>query len=194
MTSRDFPRMPAISVPVQRIEKPCTLPPHHLIGDRVTDLEKWRREVEAVIDELRARPAVTAYDAALRAARSELEAEWTRIMERALSIPEDTSAVPFDPNVPYTKGSTVRQVLCEVQIERSLQDAKWGEQNHDDYRWLAIAGEEFGEAAQAALHDEFGGDHAGTLRQELIQAAAVLVAWVQCIDRRAAQGGEGAAS
>lgn len=74
--------------------------------------------------------------------------------------------------------------LAEVQRERIRQDEKWGEQNHNDYRWLAIATEELGEAAQAMLHDEFGGDHAGTLREELVQTAAVIFAWIECIDRR----------
>lgn len=79
----------------------------------------------------------------------------------------------------------LRQIIQQILDERERQDAKWGEQNHDDYRWLAILTEEVGELAQAALHDEFGGKHAGTLRDELIQAAAVAVAWVECIDRRA---------
>lgn len=75
-------------------------------------------------------------------------------------------------------------VLIDVLRERVRQDEKWGEQNHDDYRWLAVATEEVGEAAQAMLHDEFGGAHAGTLRDELVQTAAVIVAWIECIDRR----------
>lgn len=44
---------------------------------------------------------------------------------------------------------------------------------------------EDGEVAQAALHDEFGGDHAGTLRTELVQLAAVIVQWIEHIDMEA---------
>lgn len=75
-------------------------------------------------------------------------------------------------------------IFNQVASERFRQDAKWGEQNHDAYRWLAILTEELGEVAQAALHDEFGGKHAGTLRAELVQAVAVGMAWIECIDRR----------
>jgi NTP pyrophosphatase (non-canonical NTP hydrolase) len=81
--------------------------------------------------------------------------------------------------------SDTRQlVLDEIHIERTAQDDKWGKQNHDDYRYLAILGEEFGEVAQAALHTEFGGKAAGTVRDELVQLAAVAVQWIECIDRR----------
>ena len=68
--------------------------------------------------------------------------------------------------------------------ERHNQDRKWGEQNHDDFKWLAIHGEEFGEACQAALHDQFGGEAAGTLRAELVQLCATVLQHIQCIDRR----------
>jgi NTP pyrophosphatase (non-canonical NTP hydrolase) len=72
----------------------------------------------------------------------------------------------------------------QIEAERDFQDAKWGEQNHDDYRWLAILMEEVGELAQAMLHDEFGGSHAGTAQSELVQVAAVAVQWLECIERR----------
>lgn len=92
--------------------------------------------------------------------------------------------------LPVAPDAGVR-VLLDVLRERAAQDAKWGEQNHDDFVWGGILGEEVGEACQAALHDRFGGDHAGTLRDELVQVAAVAVQWIECLDRRAASG-EGA--
>jgi len=106
-----------------------------------------------------------------------------------------------------------RPVLEEVGDERERQDAKWGEQNHPDgtgplVRWvtpsldatmaawvrearyrcesrtrrgvvtyLDILAEEFFEAAAEA-------DKA-RLREELIQVAAVAVAWVEKLDREA---------
>jgi NTP pyrophosphatase (non-canonical NTP hydrolase) len=79
---------------------------------------------------------------------------------------------------------TLGKALREITNERRRQDAKWGEQNHDDYRWLAILIEEVGELAQCALHDEFGGHAAGKLRGELVQVAAVAVSWLECLDRR----------
>ena len=71
-----------------------------------------------------------------------------------------------------------------IKEERQFQNEKWGEQNHDDYRWLAILTEEVGELAQAILHDEFGGRAAGTAVAELVQVAAVAVQWLECMDRR----------
>jgi len=93
------------------------------------------------------------------------------------------------------------KVLDEVAVERLNQNAKWGEQNHPDgtgwlcgpdpglakkryedakaartLTWLEILDEEFAEAL--AEKDQ------GRLREELIQVAAVAVAWVECIDRR----------
>ena len=81
--------------------------------------------------------------------------------------------------------TTQELVIQTIVDERQRQDAKWGQQNHDDYRWLAILTEEVGELAQAALHDEFGGKAAGTLRAELIQVAAVAMSWLECLDRNA---------
>lgn len=80
------------------------------------------------------------------------------------------------------------EVLAEVSLERERQDDRWGEQNHDDFVWGAILGEEVGEAHQAALELEFGDSERPNtnLREELIQAAAVAVAWVEAIDRRVA--------
>ncbi len=82
-----------------------------------------------------------------------------------------------------TQKNLQAQVLADVATERARQEAKWGEQNHDDFIYSAILGEEVGEAAQAVLHDKFGGKSAGTLEEELIQVAAVAVAWVECIRR-----------
>ena len=79
---------------------------------------------------------------------------------------------------------SMERIFGKIATERARQNEKWGEQNHDDYRWLAILTEEIGELAQAALHDEFGGRAAGTLEDELIQVAAVAVQWLECIERR----------
>jgi len=75
-------------------------------------------------------------------------------------------------------------IFHQIHAERARQDMVWGEQNHDDTTWLTILTEEVGEVAQAALHDRFGGQAAGTLRQELIQTAAVIVAWLECLERK----------
>lgn len=81
------------------------------------------------------------------------------------------------------KGDSVatNAVLLEIAAERARQDEQWGEQNHDDFVWGAILGEEIGEINRAMLEDRFG--DGGNLREELVQAAAVIAAWIECIDR-----------
>lgn len=95
----------------------------------------------------------------------------------------------------------------EIIAERDLQDARFGVQNHVDaiacsanvmqvvrecaqanceadvalgtVNWVNILDEEIAEAfEQAALGDQ------ARLREELVQVAAVAVAWIECIDRR----------
>jgi hypothetical protein len=79
--------------------------------------------------------------------------------------------------------------IQDVLDERTRQDAKWGEQNHDPSLWLTILGEEFGETCQAALEAKFGKDPArreeriARVREEAVQTAAVALAMVECIDR-----------
>lgn len=92
-------------------------------------------------------------------------------------------------------------VLKDISTERVLQEIKWGEQNHpngekvpksyvDKAReaceemfktgigtWSDILHEEFWEALGECDDDV-------KLRAELIQVAAVAVAWIECIDRR----------
>lgn len=80
-----------------------------------------------------------------------------------------------------TQSASVRRVLSE----RERQDAKWGEQNHDPFTWLAILEEEVGEFSQSALTARFGGneDIAAGLHLEAIQVAAVALAIVECLER-----------
>lgn len=73
-----------------------------------------------------------------------------------------------------------RAILEEVLEERGLQDAKWGQQNHPDLYWLGIAMEEVGEVAKAIIEEQ----PPDAVRQEIIQATAVLVAWLQAMYRR----------
>lgn len=94
-------------------------------------------------------------------------------------------------------------VLEQVATERGRQDEKWGPQNHPDgtgqypetidadvarmacqqaaeggyLDWLHILREETAEA--------FAESDPARLRRELVQVAAVAVAWIQALDRRA---------
>lgn len=83
------------------------------------------------------------------------------------------------------KASRTDGVLDEIKLERFLQDRKWGIQDHPDGKWALILGEEFGEACQAVLDDSC--DISSNARGELLQVAAVAVAWVEAIDRRKAK-------
>jgi hypothetical protein len=52
-------------------------------------------------------------------------------------------------------------------LESGRQDAKWGQQDHSQAKWLAIIGEELGEACKAMLQD-----HPVEYAEELVQVAA----------------------
>lgn len=83
------------------------------------------------------------------------------------------------------KIKSFENIANNINTECRSQDKKWGEErNHENYTWLAIMTEEVGECAQASLQDEYGGEHAGTLRIELIQTAAVIFQWIDCLDRK----------
>lgn len=90
--------------------------------------------------------------------------------------------------------STTQTVLAEVMAERQNQNAKWGLQNHDPFKYLAILGEEVGEANKAAVEaydfknsewkrPELYDSLFYGYREELIQVAAVAVAMVESLDR-----------
>ena len=70
-------------------------------------------------------------------------------------------------------------VLDFIRYERGKQDEKWGEQNHDRGTWLHILMEEIGEASKEQLE---GNNDA--FQTELLQAGAVIVAWLECELRR----------
>lgn len=74
--------------------------------------------------------------------------------------------------------SDQENILREIKQERILQNEKWGEQNHHLFLWLAILGEEVGEANKSALENKLD-----EYREELIQVAAVAVAMLECLDR-----------
>jgi len=77
--------------------------------------------------------------------------------------------------------------LVSVMIERDRQDAKFGWigtpcsilPGDDDWAKFAVLGEEVGEVARALIERSFGNDTTAHLEEELIQCAAVCVAWVE---------------
>lgn len=101
-------------------------------------------------------------------------------------------------------GDTLANLLVEVWEERERQHAKFGEQNHVDGTGYAYLREQAdkarreSEAAFAAGHgswrlilreeyrEALAESDPAKLRAELIQVAAVAVAWAEAIDRRTA--------
>ncbi len=97
-------------------------------------------------------------------------------------------------------------VLEEVYAERERQQAKWGEQNHPDgtgslhhkhaateARRACNQAADEGYITYAHILDEevqeaFAESDSDKLREELVQVAAVAVAWVEAIDRRESAG------
>ncbi len=76
-------------------------------------------------------------------------------------------------------GKKIDEVFGWIRRERTKQQEKWGDQHHDDFKWLAILTEEVGELAEAILHDEFGGKAQGMSKEELIHVAAVAIQWLE---------------
>ena len=70
------------------------------------------------------------------------------------------------------------EIVNLILSERKKQDVKWGEQNHNIYKWLAILGEEVGEVNKAALEDKYG-----DVIDELIQVGAVTIAMIESLER-----------
>ena len=101
----------------------------------------------------------------------------------------------------------LNKIFDELFLERQSQDKKWGEQNHPDgtgvsvltesIRWdLLIARERYKEDFELGKHtwqeilneevlEAFNERNPAELRKELIQVAAVAIAWIEAIDRRA---------
>lgn len=111
---------------------------------------------------------------------------------------------------PVSELATTR-ILIEISVERDVQDAKWGEQNHplltpncpEDSRrfyyeesilWKKANADRV-EAGTLAwdgilleeVNEALGEESFIQRRQELIQAAAVIVAMIEHMDREAAK-------
>lgn len=98
-------------------------------------------------------------------------------------------------------------VLAEVHAERARQDAKWGVQDHPDgtgaYGYAEMAHRAKQQCDRATVEgtvsyrhildeevaEAFAESDPILLRAELVQVAAVAVAWIEKIDRDMARGG-----
>lgn len=105
-----------------------------------------------------------------------------------------------DSPVEVKRKQTLR-ILEEVSKERIFQDVKWGEQNHPDgtseeyetsatnYRLSCALKADAGTVTWLdLLHEKtweaFATSSPCNLRRELLQVAAVAIAWIEAIDRR----------
>lgn len=74
-----------------------------------------------------------------------------------------------------------------VREERRRQHERRGDQNHNSLKWFTILAEEFGEVARCLEErTEYKTDNVEYRRQleyELVQTAAVAVAWIEAIRR-----------
>ena len=89
-------------------------------------------------------------------------------------------------------------IIQRIIAERHYQDGRWGVQEHEDTKWGMILGEEVGEACEAVLKLRFHKDigqattpaldrqHVEALERELVQVAAVAIAWLEAIRKRKA--------
>jgi hypothetical protein len=81
-------------------------------------------------------------------------------------------------------------IIEEIKNERKRQDSLWGIQNHIPLKWLAILGEEVGEANKEVLEalniellDNSTNEYE-KYRTELIHVAAVAIQAIESLDRR----------
>lgn len=78
-------------------------------------------------------------------------------------------------------------ILNSIVDERVRQDEKWGDQSeHPATFWYAVLGEEVGEVANAILNDAklpWYNQDDKAIEKELIQVAAVAVAWLEAMER-----------
>jgi NTP pyrophosphatase (non-canonical NTP hydrolase) len=85
----------------------------------------------------------------------------------------------------------MESAILSVINERTRQDIKWGEQNHEPMAWMGILGEEFGELCEAVNETHFNNgpverEKGGyeNMRAEAVQVAAVAVSFIEALDRR----------
>lgn len=80
-----------------------------------------------------------------------------------------------------------QSILEKIVDERIRQDAKWGPQYHLDDTWAIILMEEVGEVAKSIVDRLNNADpkaHLANMEKEIIQVAAVAVAWLECLETK----------
>lgn len=73
-----------------------------------------------------------------------------------------------------------QKITNELSNERQYQVDMWGIQHHTDAYWLAILMEEIGESSKGIVE----GRSDELVYHELVQSAAVIIAWLEDINFR----------
>ena len=71
---------------------------------------------------------------------------------------------------------SAENVYLAIQEERDRQNAKWGVKSLPPTIWLPVLVEEVGEVARAIMEQDNQ-----AMRGELVQVAAVCIAWLECL-------------
>lgn len=92
---------------------------------------------------------------------------------------------------PYSFPYSLEVVLHDVAHERHRQDQRFGaERNLHPGLWFAVLSEEVGEVAEHVIGSFVGrGMPLAEVREELVQVAAVAVAFAEWVDRALQMGG-----
>ncbi len=88
-----------------------------------------------------------------------------------------------------TETLTPYGIIDDILGERERQDEKWGpDREIEPLYWLAILMEEVGEAAKEVIEPLCPIIFTPELRREVVQVAAVAIAWLEAMDRTAGAG------
>lgn len=104
--------------------------------------------------------------------------EWLERNKETLRDAYESGTVFWLTNVQLSPEAISLPSLVRVLQERDRQQKKWGEQNHNDGKWALILLEELGEFAKDCLEGQDSD-------QELVEVAAVALAWLDCRKRAA---------
>ncbi len=93
--------------------------------------------------------------------------------------------------VTYLKAKTVK-TLSSILSEREAQQKQWGEdgEKHSDIFWSSVLAKQTGQAAALIVNfltaqNPIARENAKrAVRREVVQIAAVAMAWLECIDER----------
>lgn len=133
-------------------------------GENLVYVKQWDDADPTAQDEVGVSPEIIWK--ALEASRNVIAAETKKIIHG-----EEVTPI----GKPGGEEAMDEVIQRRIAQERKRQDEKWGKQNHSDAYWCLILLEEVGEASKCILQ----GRSDIKLEHEVVQAAAVAVAWLE---------------